>query len=78
MSRGGRRPGAGRPPTGDTARSPVTWRLPIHLLTRISIHAEFEGMPVTRWVERALEHALETVSAGESGRRQAGEGPGAS
>ena len=58
MARGGRRPGSGRPPTGGTIRKSVTWRLPIHLLTRVYQRAEVEGATVTGWVERALARAL--------------------
>lgn len=59
MPRGGRRPGAGRPPTSGTVRKAITWRLPIHLLTRVYRDAELEEIGVTEWVERALEFALD-------------------
>ena len=36
----------------------VSWRLPIHVLTRIYKNATLEGITVTAWVERALEDAL--------------------
>ena len=58
LSRGGRRRGAGRPPTGETIRRSVTWRLPIHLLTRVYSLARVERMSVTAWVERALSEAI--------------------
>jgi len=41
-----------------TIRKAITWRLPIHLLTEVYRHAEFEGMSVTAWVERSLTAAL--------------------
>lgn len=58
MPRGGFRPRAGRPRTSGTPRQPITWRLPIHLLTRIRKNAEFEGLTVSAWVERALQERL--------------------
>jgi hypothetical protein len=58
LPRGGKRAGAGRPLTSATIRKTVSWRLPIHLLTRIYQRAEFEGVTVTTWVERALSEAL--------------------
>ena len=57
-TRGGRREGAGRPPTSVTARETVTWRLAIRLLTRIVQRAEGEKVTVTGWVEQALLDAL--------------------
>jgi hypothetical protein len=36
----------------------VTWRLPIHVLTRVYKNAELQGSTVTEWVECALVRAL--------------------
>ncbi|HLF83398.1 MAG TPA: hypothetical protein VI837_04410 [Blastocatellia bacterium] len=58
MPRGGRRQGAGRPPTSQTIRKTVSWRLPIHVLTRVYKNAALEGITVTAWVEHALLDAL--------------------
>lgn len=54
LARGGKRKGAGRPFKSGTTRRAVTWRLPIHLLTRIHLRAKIEGITVTGWVEKAL------------------------
>jgi predicted DNA binding CopG/RHH family protein len=35
-------------------------RLPIHLITAAHRRAELEGIPVTRWIEIAVERALKT------------------
>ena len=64
MPRGGARPGAGRPLKSATARTSVTWRLPIHLLTNVYRRAEAEGVPVTTWVEQALEQMLRVKPVG--------------
>lgn len=58
MPKGGKRKGAGRPPTNGTVRKIVGWRLPVHLLTRVYTLAEFEGVTVTAWIERAIIEAL--------------------
>lgn len=58
MPRGGKRPGAGRPPTSATPRTQVTWRLPLHLVDAAYRHAELEGVTVTRWIELAIERRL--------------------
>ena len=58
MPRGGKRAGAGRPPTAATARKAVTLRLPIHLLTAAHRRAEIDGVSVTRWIEIAIERRL--------------------
>jgi hypothetical protein len=58
LPKGGKRGRAGRPLKSGTHRISITWRLPIHLLTRIYKNAEFEGISVTAWVERALEREL--------------------
>lgn len=71
MPSGGKRKGAGRPLKSGTHRKTVSWRLPIHLLTRIYKNAEFEGVTVTGWVQRALEQAVtHPLTAPES--KQAG------
>ncbi len=57
MPRGGNRPGAGRP-VRTTYRQSVTFRLPIHLLTQLSLRAELEGTTVTAIVERGIEQVL--------------------
>lgn len=67
MPKGGRRQGAGRPPSGETIRKTISWRLPISLLTRIYKNAEFEEMEVTAWVERALYGALRRYPSGKQG-----------
>ena len=58
MPRGGKRPGAGRPPTSPTPRVPVTFRLPLHLIDAAHRRAELEGVTVTRWLEVAIEERL--------------------
>ena len=58
MPRGGKRPGAGRPPTSATPRVPVSWRLPIHLVNAAYRRAQLEGITVTRWIELAIEERL--------------------
>lgn len=58
MPRGGRREGAGRPSTAASPRRPVTLRLPIHLIVAVHRRAEIEGVPVTRWIEEAIERNL--------------------
>lgn len=58
MPRGGKRPGAGRPPTAATRRTPVTVRLPLHLVNAAHRRAELEGVTVTRWIELAIERRL--------------------
>jgi predicted DNA binding CopG/RHH family protein len=58
MPRGGKRPGAGRPSTSPTPRTPVTLRLPLHLVNAAHRRAEVEGITVTRWIEIAIERRL--------------------
>jgi predicted DNA binding CopG/RHH family protein len=58
MTRGGTRSAAGRPPTAATPRTPVTWRLPMHLVNAAHRRAELEGITVTRWIEIAIERRL--------------------
>ena len=58
MPRGGKRAGAGRPPTAATPRHVVTLRLPLHLITAAHRRAEIEGVSVTRWIETAIERRL--------------------
>lgn len=58
MPRGGKREGAGRPPTAATPRKTVSLRLPIHLITAAHRRAEIEEISVTRWIEVAIERAL--------------------
>ena len=61
MPRGGQRPGAGRPGTSRTYRTPITWRLPADLLVRIGNYARVANVSVTAWVEAALYEAVERV-----------------
>lgn len=53
MPSGGARKGAGRP-VMTTHKDSVTWRLPCHILNRVSRGATIEEITVTDWVERAL------------------------
>lgn len=63
MPRGGRREGAGRPPTAATPRQVVTLRLPVHLVTGAHRRAALEGVSVTRWIEIAIERRLKRAAA---------------
>lgn len=57
MPRGGSRPGSGRP-IKTTYRQSVTFRLPIHILTQLTLRAELEGTTVTSLIERGIEQVL--------------------
>lgn len=70
LARGGKRTGAGRPPTGQTPREIVTWRLPVDLLVRLRAHARLERLPVTTWVERRLLEALRSLPASASAAKR--------
>jgi hypothetical protein len=71
LNRGGERKGAGRPFSNGTIRRTVSWRLPIHLLTRVHNRAELEGLSVTAWVERAISEALKSNELDRAGTHQA-------
>jgi predicted DNA binding CopG/RHH family protein len=36
----------------------VTLRLPVHLIVAVHRRADLEGVPVTRWIETAIERNL--------------------
>ena len=55
---GGKRAGAGRPPTSPTPRRTISLRLPIHLITAAHRRAELEGVTVTEWIETAIARRL--------------------
>jgi predicted HicB family RNase H-like nuclease len=53
VPRGGNRKGAGRP-IRTTYRQAVTFRLPVHLLTQLTLRAELQGTTVTALVEEGI------------------------
>lgn len=77
MPRGGRRDGAGRPSTAATPRKAITLRLPIHLVVAAHRRAELDEVTVTRWIEAAIERALEKRPAGGAQRKAKAPKPGA-
>jgi predicted DNA binding CopG/RHH family protein len=40
----------------------VTLRLPVHLIVAVHRRAELDGIPVTRWIEEAIERNLRRSS----------------
>lgn len=59
MSRGGVRPGAGRPKTYTVDLGPAVYvRLPHSIRQKAESKASLEGMPLSTWIRLAVEKAL--------------------